>query len=105
MCERGENGIYPIADDEMLSTNRLIELMAETCGRKPHLWHMPKGFMRLAAKVGDVLHLPLNTERLGKLTEDSFVDNIALKQHLGWSEMPIRAEDGMRETLKSFAGV
>ena len=102
LCERGENGIYPIADDEMLSTNRLIELMAEACGRKPHLWRMPKGLMRFGAKVGDVLHLPLNTERLGKLTEDSFVGNAALKKHLGWNEMPIRAEDGMRETLKSF---
>ena len=102
MCERGENGIYPIADDEMLSTNRLIELMAETCGRKPRLLHLPKGLMRFAAKMGDVLRLPLNTERLGKLTEDSFVDNAVLKKHLGWSEMPIRAEDGMRSTLKSF---
>ena len=102
LCERGENGIYPIADDEMLSTNRLIELMAEACGRKPRLWRLPKGMMRLAAKVGDALHLPLNTERLGKLTEDSFVDNEALKKHLGWSQMPIRAEDGMRSTLKSF---
>ena len=102
LCERGENGIYPIADDEMLSTNRLIELMAETCGRKPRLLHLPKGLMRFAAKMGDVLRLPLNTERLGKLTEDSFVDNAVLKKHLGWSEMPIRAEDGMRSTLKSF---
>ena len=102
LCERGENGIYPIADDEMLSTNRLIELMAETCGRKPRLWRLSKGLMCFAAKVGDVLHLPLNTERLGKLTEDSFVDNAALKKHLGWTEMPIRAEDGMRNTLKSF---
>ena len=102
LCERGGNGIYPIADDEMLSTNRLIELMAEACGRKPVLWHLPKGLMRFAAKTGDVLHLPLNTERLGKLTEDSFVDNAALKKHLGWSQMPIRAEDGMRSTLKSF---
>ena len=102
LCERGENGIYPIADDEMLSTNRLIELMAETCGRKPRLWRLSKGLMGFAAKVGDVLHLPLNTERLGKLTEDSFVDNAALKKHLGWAQMPIRAEDGMRETLKSF---
>ena len=102
LCERGQNGIYPIADDEMLSTNRLIELMAEVCGRKPHLWRMSKRLMRLAAKVGDVLHLPLNTERLGKLTEDSFVDNAVLKKHFGWSEMPIRAEDGMLETLKSF---
>ena len=94
--------MYPIADDEMLSTNRLIELMAEACGRKPHLWRMPKVLMQLTARMGDVLHLPLNTERLGKLTEDSFVDNAVLKKHLGWSEMPIRAEDGMRETLKSF---
>ena len=102
LCERGENGIYPIADDEMLSTNRLIELMAEACGRKPHLWRMPKGLMRFAARMGDIFHLPLNTERLGKLTEDSYVDNSALKSHLGWSQMPIRAEDGMRNTLKSF---
>ena len=102
LCERGENGIYPIADDEMLSTNRLIELMAETCGRKPRLWHLSKGLMCFAAKTGDILHLPLNTERLGKLTEDSFVDNSVLKKHLGWSQMPIRAEDGMRSTLKSF---
>ena len=102
LCECGEKGVYPIADDEMLSTNRLIELMAEACGRKPKLWHLPKGLMRFAARIGDIMHLPLNTERLGKLTEDSFVDNAALKKHLGWSQMPIRAEDGMRETLKSF---
>ena len=105
LCERGEKGIYPIADDEMLSTNRLIELMAEACGRNPKLWHLPKGLMRFAARIGDILHLPLNTERLGKLTEDSFVDNAALKKHLGWAQMPIRAEDGMRETLKSFLTV
>ena len=102
LCERGEKGIYPIADDEMLSTNRLIELMAKACGRRPRLWRMPKGLMRLAARMGDVLHLPLNTERLGKLTEDSFVDNAVLKAHLGWAAMPVRAEDGLRETLKSF---
>ena len=102
LCERGKNGVYPIADDEMLSTNRLIELMAEAYGRKPRLWRLPKGLMRLAARMGDVLHLPLNTERLGKLTEDSFVDNAALKAHLGWAAMPVRAEDGLRETLKSF---
>ena len=59
--------------------------------------------MRAAAMVGDVLHLPLNTERLGKLTEDSFVDNAELKRLLGWEKMPISAEAGMRETLGSFS--
>ena len=102
LCERGENGIYPIADDEMLSTNRLIELIAETCGKKAKLWRIPKALMRVAAKLGDTLHLPLNTERIEKLTEDSFVDNSCLKRLLGWERMPIRAEEGMRRTLESF---
>ena len=102
LCERGVNGIYPVADDEMLSTNRLIELIAEACGKRARLWKLPKSLMRAAAKVGDILHLPLNTERLGKLTEDSFVDNSELKRLLGLEKMPISAEDGMRETLRSF---
>lgn len=101
--KQGVNGVYPIADDEMLSTNRLIELIAETCGRKAKLWRIPQGLMRFAARIGDILHLPLNTERIEKLTEDSFVDNAALKAALGWSKMPIAAEDGMRATLASFS--
>ena len=102
LCERGENGIYPIADDEMISTNRLIELIAETCGKRAKLWRVPKGVMRMVAKIGDVLHLPLNTERIVKLTEDSFVNNSHLKSQLGWNRMPIRAEEGLRRTLRSF---
>ena len=102
LAERGENGVYPIADDEMLSTNRLIELIAETCGKRAKLWRVPKGVMRMVAKIGDVLHLPLNTERIVKLTEDSFVNNSHLKSQLGWNRMPIRAEEGLRRTLRSF---
>ena len=102
LCERGENGVYPLADDDPLSTNRLIELIAETCGRKPRLWRVPKALMRLCARVGDFLPLPLDSERLGKLTGDSLVDNSALKAALGWSRMPVAAEDGLRATLASF---
>ena len=102
LCKRGVNGVYPIADDEMLSTNRLIELIAETCRKPARLWRLPKPMMKMAAKVGDVLHLPLNTERLEKLTEDSFVDNSELKKLLGWAKMPVDAEVGMRKTLESF---
>lgn len=104
LCKCGENGIYPVADDELLSTNRLIELIAETSGKKAKLWRLPKGVMRFAAKIGDILHLPLNTERIEKLTEDSLVDNVVLKKALGWDKMPVAAEDGMRLTLRSFIG-
>jgi len=96
------NGIYPMCDDEPVSTNRLIELIAESRGKSARLWRLPKGLMRFGAKVGDVLRLPLNTERLGKLTEDSVVDNSKIKSALGWASMPIRAEEGLRTTLQSF---
>ncbi len=104
LADGGERGVYPIADDEPVSTNRLIELIAEACGRKARLWRLPKGLMRFAARLGDFLHLPLNTERLGKLTEDSIVDNSELKRALGWEKMPIAAEDGLRSTLAAFGG-
>lgn len=102
LCEKGQNGIYPIADDTPISTNRIIELMAQVQGRKAKLWRIPKGFMRLGAKIGDILHLPLNTERLQKLTEDALLDNTPLKQALGWTSMPIQAEEGLITTLNAF---
>lgn len=103
LAERGRNGIYPICDDQPVSTNRLIQLIAEAYGKKARLLPVPKGLMRFAAAVGSVLHLPLNLERLGKLTEVSLVDNSALRVALGWSSMPIAAEDGLKATLKEFA--
>lgn len=93
---------FSVADDAPLSTNRLIELIAETCGKRARLWRVPKSLMRLIAAVGSLIHLPLNLERLGKLTENSIVDNSAIKVALGWDTMPISAEEGLRETLKSF---
>ena len=94
--------VFALCDDEAVSTNRLIALIAETMGKKARLWRLPKGLMRFVARVGDFLHLPLNTERLGKLVEDNVVDNAPLLRTLGWETMPVRAEDGLRSTLRSF---
>ena len=95
-------GVYPLCDDEPVGTNRLVELIAESRGKKARLWRLPKWLMRCVAKAGDVCRLPLNSERLRKLTEDSVVDNSRLKAALGWKRMPVGAEDGLRETLRSF---
>ena len=98
----GPYQVFALCDDEAVGTNRLIALIAEAMGKKARLWRLPKGLMRFVARVGDVLHLPLNTERLGKLVEDNVVDNAPLLRALGWESMPVRAEDGLRSTLRSF---
>lgn len=97
-----ESGIYNMADDEALSTNELIEVMCAAMGKKAHVWRISKGFIRMAAGVGDVLHLPLNTFRLTKLTENYVVSNAKIKSALGISAMPVDARDGLTRTIKSF---
>ena len=97
-----ESGIYNINDDEAVSTNELIEIICESLGRKAHIWKLPKGVMNGAAKVGDALHLPLNTERLGKLTENYISSNAKIKKALGVEKLPVSAREGLKVTLESF---
>ena len=92
-----------MGDDESLSTNELIAVICNALGKRAHIWHLPKGLMNGMAKVGDVLHLPLNSERLTKLTENYVVSNAKIKRALGVDKMPIRAEEGLTQTVKSFA--
>ena len=96
------SGIYHIGDDEALSTNELIALMCEVLGRKPHIWKMNKRMMESCAGLGSLLHLPLNTERLRKLTENYVVSNEKIKAALGIDKMPVRAEEGIVKTIRSF---
>ncbi len=96
-------GIYHVADDEAVSTNELIELMAWSMNRRGRIWNVPVGFMRNLARAGDLLNLPLNSERLKKLTESYLVSNDHLKNALGVDKMPVSATEGLRHTLKHFA--
>ena len=96
------SGIYHMADDEALSTNELIATMCEVMGKDPHIWKLNKGFMEGCAGLGTLLHLPLNTERLRKLTENYVVSNEKLKKALGIDKMPVTAREGLIKTIKSF---
>lgn len=98
------SGIYNMGDDEALSTNELIEIICSSLGKKAHIWRLPKGLMNGLAKAGGWLHLPLNPERLRKLTENYVSSNAKIKAALGIERMPVRAKDGLRKTLSSFSG-
>ena len=97
------SGIYHMGDDETLSTNELIVLMCKVLESKPHIWKMNRNIMEGCAGLGTLLHLPLNTERLRKLTENYVVSNAKIKAALGIERMPVRAEDGIVKTIRSFS--
>jgi len=95
-------GIYNVGDDESLSTNELIALMAKTMNKPNRTWKWNKSFVEVIARAGTILHLPLNTERLNKLTENYVVSNDKLKKALGIKKMPVTAKDGFIKTIQSF---
>lgn len=96
------SGIYNMCDDETLSTKELIELICQSLGKKARIWKLPKGLMIQAAKMCGKLHLPLDEEKMYKLTENYIVSNAKIKAALGVSHMQVTAHDGIMKTLKSF---
>ncbi|KFF13392.1 NAD-dependent epimerase/dehydratase family protein [Chryseobacterium soli] len=96
------SGIYNFADDKSISTNDLIKIIGQASERKSRLWKLPSRMISSVAKLGDILKLPLNSERLKKLTESYEVSNEKIKHALNIKCMPVSAEDGLLKTIKSF---
>jgi len=95
------SGIYNVADDKPLSTNELIGLISKSQNKLPKTLAIPKKLIFLLAKIGDILHLPLNSERLKKLTESYLVSNDKIVKAIG-KPFPISAEEGFKKTFQSF---
>jgi hypothetical protein len=53
------------------------------------------------ARIGDVIYLPINSERIHKLTENCEVSNAKLKASLK-IELPISTKNGLIKTFNSF---
>jgi nucleoside-diphosphate-sugar epimerase len=96
------SGIYNFADDKSISTNDLILTINTALGKKAKLWNISRGLIENTAKLGDFLHLPLNSERLKKLTESYVVSNQKIKSALGVEKLPLSVEEGLMKTIKSF---
>ena len=86
-----------------MSTNELIDTICEAMGKRSNIWNVNRGLMEVCAKIGTTLRLPLNEDRLRKLTENYVVSNAKIKKALGIKQMPVSARDGMIKTIRSFA--
>lgn len=96
------SGIYNLADDEAVSTNELIQLIAATTHKKAWIFAVSKKIIYAMARLGDILRLPLNTERLDKLTENFVVSNVKIKSALQIKKFPTSAKEGLVKTIQSF---
>ena len=95
------SGVYNISDNESVSTNQLIKLIAKIQNKKSVILNIPKFIIYIFAKLGDLLHFPLNTERLQKLTESYLVSNNKLLSTLD-KDLPVSSKEGLIKTFQSF---
>jgi nucleoside-diphosphate-sugar epimerase len=95
------SGVYNIADDVPLSTNEVISILAASQNRKPRIWNISKRLIEFSAKIGNLLKLPLNAERLHKLTSSYVVINAKIKAAIG-QPLPVTSRAGLLKTFKSF---
>jgi nucleoside-diphosphate-sugar epimerase len=95
------SGVYNVADDLPLSTNEVIQLIAHSQNRKPIIWKISKRLIEGLAFFGDKLHLPLNKERLHKLTSSYVVSNKKINRIIG-KTLPVSSRDGLIRTFNSF---
>ena len=89
-------------ESKVAKMRRMIEEICKSLGKKAHIWKLPKGVMTGIAMIGGVLHLPLDSERLRKLTENYISSNEKIKKALGVDKMPVDAREGLKVTLESF---
>ncbi|KGL64348.1 NAD-dependent epimerase/dehydratase family protein [Polaribacter sp. Hel1_85] len=94
-------GVYNIADDASLSTTDLVRIIGKTINRPAKILQIPKFMVSILAKIGDVLPLPINSERLQKLTENYEVSNQKIKKEIQ-KELPLSTEKGIKKTIASF---
>lgn len=95
------SGIYNMADDGVISTNQLIALIAKSKNKKEIILRLPKKIILFLAKLGDIFKLPLNSERLKKLTESYVVSNNKIVTAIG-KPLPVKTEEGLMHTLKKL---
>lgn len=96
-----KSGVYNVSDDEAFSSVELVRIIGTSLNKRVAILSPPIFMINIFAKIGDILMLPLTTERLEKLTENYIVSNAKIKLAIG-KELPINGKVGLLKTFNSF---
>jgi nucleoside-diphosphate-sugar epimerase len=89
------SGVYHLADTETLSTKELVRTIGAAMHRNVLLWRVPVFIIKF------VFTLIGKKSMLRKLTETMVVSNQKIKAAMG-RELPVTAQQGIMETIRSF---
>jgi nucleoside-diphosphate-sugar epimerase len=95
------SGIYNISDNTALSTNEIVQLIYKSKNRNPFILKIPKKIISILARIGDFTYLPLNTERLNKLTSSYVVCNKKILKAIN-KKLPEDSKSGLLNVFENF---
>lgn len=93
-----KSGIYNVCDDDTISTNELIKIISEALNKKITILNIPKSIIKFISLIGDKLFLPINNDRLQKLTQNFIMSNSKIKNEIK-KPLPVKINKGL---LKFF---
>jgi nucleoside-diphosphate-sugar epimerase len=96
-----ESGIYHLADDDAIDTKDIIQIINEVQNKNVKILKIPKFIIFILAKLGDFLPLPINSERIEKMTENFIVSNQKIKNKLE-IKLPYSTKEGLKKTIQTF---
>lgn len=102
IVQQPTSGSYNVADDAYLSSSNVYITMGEVLGKQLKVINFPKQMINVIGKVGDMLPITINSEKIQKLTENYRVSNAKIKTVLGIKKMPLTAKEGLIKTIQSF---
>jgi len=83
-----KSGLYNLTDGHNPRYSELEEFIGSSLGRKVR--SLPIFFVKLLANLGDYLYfLPINNNRLKKLTSDLTFSNLKARSMVGWNPMQV----------------
>lgn len=98
------NGIYHISDNEPVSTKEIIDIITQETKKKILKVNIPKSLLKVLAKIGDYLPIPINSKRLKKLTSSLLVSNSKINEDLNIIKLPESGKEGIMKTIRWFNG-
>lgn len=98
-----DSGVYHIADDEVISTTEIINIIQAVEMKQVFKINIPKYLIKGIARIGDFIpYFPLSSFKLLKLTSDLIVSNNKIKSILQIEKLPFSAQDGIFATISSY---
>lgn len=100
-CDKIPSGVYHLCDDFPVATKDIITIIGEVKRKNVRVWNVPKFLIYLLALIGDWCKLPINSNRLQKMTENYIVSNQKIKKSLN-IELPLSSLEGLKKTINSL---